>query len=273
MSTSPLARELEPALSHHLSDASDACSAQERQIIESMASRGMLDSSHTVLHLIDSSKVIFDQHVKRLYDDLLQLSIAHLGDTSLSRQKEIEDLFQSMAELMSARLLGHAQSSVLPNFSNFSNFRPQAEEGYTRHTASVIARHMARLRVEFPAKARIRTPAAQPIFNGPVMNAVIGNNNNVQGTQINGLTVDQVRQLFTSLSELRFAVGNDAELSNEERAARIRSLDILKSEVEQPNPSRYTVGGLLNGVSTWTQGMAATPGAVNAINELMSLFR
>ena len=64
-----------------------------------------------------------------------------------------------------------------------------------------------------------------------------------------------------------------AGLPSEERVARVCNLDVLQSEIEQPNPNVYTVGELLNGVSTWTQGMAATPGAVAAINELMSLFR
>ena len=124
-----------------------------------------------------------------------------------------------------------------------------------------------------PAIARPRTPVTQSVFNGPVVNAVIGNNNSIQGTQTNGFTAEKVQALLSALAVLRAEVASDTRLPSEERVARVRNLDVLQSEIEQPNPNVYTVGGLLNGVSTWTQGMAATPGAVAAINELMSLFR
>ncbi|WP_426306740.1 hypothetical protein ACN9MJ_06510 [Acidovorax facilis] len=268
--SSPLPRELTVALSHHVEDASKALGVREREIINEMASRGMMNSSPTAHRLAEAAEGIFDKHVKSLYDDALQLSAAYLGESLTSRLPDVQELFRSSADYMSARLIAAAMSAAPPIASNFIQ---QIDAAFKSRSSAIVARYVARILIELSAIARPRTPVTQSVFNGPVVNAVIGNNNSIQGTQTNGFTAEKVQALLSALTVLRAEVASDTRLPSEERVARVRNLDVLQSEIEQPNPNVYTVGGLLNGVSTWTQGMAATPGAVAAINELMSLFR
>ncbi|CAN7541051.1 hypothetical protein LJR118_003911 [Acidovorax sp. LjRoot118] len=267
MATTNLIADVGPALVAHVSSADTLFRDRVLRVRAESMAHGVLHGSRTTMAVFEAGKSVFDMHAKVLYEDVLQLSVSYLGDEAGSRIQEIQELYSAVADAIAKQLFGIATSSV-PAIQD--GFQTQFESSFNDRVKVVTESYVARLRMDVPGKLRALMPAPQAVFHGPVATAVVGNSNTVHSSQHVGMSGDSLAALLKAISELRSVVESDTTIAEQERAARLRSLEVLENEAEQPSPSKYALGGLLNGVSAWTQGMAAAPGAVSAINEFLA---
>lgn len=266
MNASNLTDELGPAVIAHVSAVEMQLRENILRIKGEASGHGMLHSSRTVMYVFEAAKSVFEQQARIWFDDVLNLTVSFLGGDALSRIEDIQELYLAGVDAINKQLYGMACGSL---HVTQPAFQDQIETGYRDRVRVVADSYVARLKMEIPGKVRSLSPLTHAVFHGAVGSAVFGNHNTVSSVQNVGNGGDVAVKLLELVSLLRAAVEGDQCLKDDERANRLRSLDVLQAEAEQPVPNKYTVGGLLSGVSTWAQGMAAAPGAGGAISELL----